>query len=370
MKTTYVQNSTILIIDDNPTNLDVLCNYLTKRGARVLVKKSGERGIDCAIKKQPDIILLDILMPTMDGYEVCRRLKREAITKNIPIIFVSALVETIDKLKGFELGCVDYVTKPIQVEEVLARLETHLSIISLQQQLEINNKKQKELTHILCHDLRNAIGQIQTLSELKKIIPDSTIEYDLLAENSTKNALNIIEMVGKLCALEEGKRLVDLRSENLQELIEQAIALVNDKLKNKNINIALKINKNIQVNVESVSFINSVMINLLTNAIKFSHADTQIIIATEKTKTHILLTIEDFGIGMPKELCTHVFDMNKPTTRSGTQGEIGTGFGMPLVKKFVEAYQGTIEVISHEKNSLNENQGTKFIITLPNISIL
>ena len=143
-----------------------------------------------------------------------------------------------------------------------------------------------------------------------------------------------------------------------------------DKLNNKNISVELKIDENNQVNVERVSFINSVMINLLTNAIKFSHADTKIIIATEKTNTHLLLTVEDFGIGMPKELCRDIFDTNKPTTRQGTEGETGTGFGMPLVKKFIEAYKGTIEVISQEKNTLNDNQGTKFIITLPNVPTL
>ena len=136
MKTIYIQNSTILIIDDNPINLDVLCNYLTQSGAKILVKKDGEGGIETAIRKKPDIILLDIMMPTIDGYEICRRLKNESTTFDIPVIFISALVETADKIKGFELGCVDYITKPFQIEEVLARIEIHLSLIRLQQQLQ------------------------------------------------------------------------------------------------------------------------------------------------------------------------------------------------------------------------------------------
>jgi diguanylate cyclase (GGDEF)-like protein len=136
MKTTHIKNSTILIIDDNPINLGVLCNYLTQSGAKVLVKKDGEGGIETAIRKKPDIILLDIMMPTIDGYEVCRRLKNELATLAIPVIFISALVETVDKIKGFELGCVDYINKPFQIEEVLARIEIHLSLIRLQQQLQ------------------------------------------------------------------------------------------------------------------------------------------------------------------------------------------------------------------------------------------
>jgi diguanylate cyclase (GGDEF)-like protein len=140
MRINYIQNATVLVIDDNPTNLAVLCDYLNNMGAEVLVKKDGESGIEIAIKKQPDIIILDILMPHIDGYETCRRLKLESTTHAIPVIFASALVETVDKLKGFEVGGVDYITKPFQVEEVLARIEVHLSIIRLQQQLQLANE--------------------------------------------------------------------------------------------------------------------------------------------------------------------------------------------------------------------------------------
>jgi diguanylate cyclase (GGDEF)-like protein len=140
MRINYIQNATVLVIDDSPTNLAVLYDYLNNMGAEVLVKKDGESGIEIAIRKQPDIIILDVLMPTIDGYETCRRLKLESTTKAIPVIFASALVETADKLKGFEVGGVDYITKPFQLEEVLARIEVHLSIITLQQQLQLANQ--------------------------------------------------------------------------------------------------------------------------------------------------------------------------------------------------------------------------------------
>ncbi len=140
MRINYIQNATVLVIDDSPTNLAVLYDYLNTMGAEVLVKKDGESGIDIAIRKQPDIIILDVMMPNIDGYETCRRLKLESTTKAIPVIFASALVETADKLKGFKVGGVDYITKPFQLEEVLARIEVHLSIIKLQQQLQLANQ--------------------------------------------------------------------------------------------------------------------------------------------------------------------------------------------------------------------------------------
>lgn len=140
MRISNIQNATILVIDDSYTNLAVLGDYLNNMGAEVLVEKDGESGIETAIRKQPDIIILDILMPNIDGYETCRRLKLESTTKAIPVIFASALVETVDKIKGFQVGGIDYITKPFQLEEVLARIEVHLSIVRLQQQLQLANQ--------------------------------------------------------------------------------------------------------------------------------------------------------------------------------------------------------------------------------------
>jgi len=139
MNIEHLPNATVLVIDDNPTNLDVVSRYLTKAGAKVLPVKDGESGLDLAIKRKPDIILLDILMPGLDGYETCCRLKANKETKDIPIIFMSALSETVNKIKGFDIGGVDYVTKPFQIEEVLARVEAHLALFRMRKKLEAQN---------------------------------------------------------------------------------------------------------------------------------------------------------------------------------------------------------------------------------------
>lgn len=146
MKINNLQDATVLVIDDNPINLDVLCDYLSTMGVKVLVKIDGESGIETAMRKQPDIIILDILMPVMDGYETCRRLKSEPTTQAIPVIFASALNETIDKLKGFEVGGVDYISKPFAVEEVLARLENCVKLhrqINEKRKISSQNREEK-----------------------------------------------------------------------------------------------------------------------------------------------------------------------------------------------------------------------------------
>ncbi|MDJ0687938.1 MAG: response regulator [Xenococcaceae cyanobacterium MO_188.B32] len=129
-----------MIVDDNPTNLAVIVDYLEESGLNILVSQDGESSLKRAKYAQPGIILLDILMPGIDGYETCRRLKKEPATKDIPVIFMTALSSTDDKVKGFEVGAVDYVTKPIQPEEVLARIKLHLQLRFMTQTLARQNE--------------------------------------------------------------------------------------------------------------------------------------------------------------------------------------------------------------------------------------
>lgn len=133
------EQSTILVVDDTPTNLEVLFNFLNNSGFRILIAEDGESALQKANYASPDLILLDVLMPGMDGFETCRCLKENPSTQNIPIIFMTALTETIDKVKGFSLGAVDYITKPLQYEEVLARVKTHLRLQHLTCQLQEKN---------------------------------------------------------------------------------------------------------------------------------------------------------------------------------------------------------------------------------------
>ncbi|MDM8552300.1 response regulator [Desulfobacterales bacterium HSG2] len=134
-----MEGSTILIVDDNPENLGVLFEYLSKAGFNVLVAQSGEDALELVRENMPGIILLDILMPGIDGFETCRRLKANRETKDIPVLFVSSLSDTVDKVRGFDVGGVDYVTKPFKQEEVLARITTHLSLYNLRKALEEKN---------------------------------------------------------------------------------------------------------------------------------------------------------------------------------------------------------------------------------------
>ncbi len=141
MSQDMAEKGTILVVDDTPTNLEVLFDFLNNAGFRVLFAEDGESALDKAHYASPNLILLDILMPGMDGFETCRRLKESEATKSIPVIFLTALTDTVDKVKGFSLGAVDFITKPLQYEEVLARVETHLRIQALTRQLQEQNHR-------------------------------------------------------------------------------------------------------------------------------------------------------------------------------------------------------------------------------------
>ncbi len=134
-----LENEALLLVDDNPTNLQVLYQTLETTGCKLLVAKNGETALSIAQKAAPDLILLDIMMPGIDGFEVCRRLKGNPATANIPVIFLSALTDTKDKVQGLQLGAVDYVSKPFQPDEVIARVNTHLTIHRLKREVEKKN---------------------------------------------------------------------------------------------------------------------------------------------------------------------------------------------------------------------------------------
>jgi PAS domain S-box-containing protein len=165
------QKDTILIVDDNPATLGILFDYLRKSGYRVLIAEDGESALERVNYIKPDIILLDIMMPNLDGFEVCRRLKEDKKTRDIPVIFTTALSETSNIIKGFELGAVDYITKPVHYHEVLARVNTHLMVRKLQKSLQEQNKRLKE------ENLKR--------KRVQDALRESRERYRLLAENST-----------------------------------------------------------------------------------------------------------------------------------------------------------------------------------------
>lgn len=356
------KNARILIVDDTRKNLELLGTILLQEGYQINAGSNGLRALEVAEKVSPDLILLDIMMPEMDGFETCKRLKASEKTKAIPVIFLTARTDSDDIVKGFQLGAVDYITKPFNPTELLVRVRTHLELKLSKDLLEKEGNERKELLHVLCHDLSNPFNAILSSFHL---IEEGFSTFDGLKEHlhaATQSGLEVIQLVRNMRALEERK--LELRNINLSEAVSQSFFLLKNQFSGKDIELDICIDHHLNVRAESASFINSVLNNILTNAVKFSHRGSKILMSARETGDDVKISIRDFGIGMSEKLQNEIFDLSKKTSRPGTEDEIGTGFGMLLIKKFVIAYGGEIEVRSKTKEESPRDHGTEIILRL------
>ncbi len=358
------KKNTILIVDDTPENIDIM-DGLLRSDYKIKVATNGKMAVKIVeTTEPPDLILLDIMMPEMDGYEACQQIKMNSKSKDVPIIFITARTSIDDVVKGFELGAIDYVTKPFNPPELLARVKTHISLKESYRIISQKNQEQKELLHVMCHDLANPISFIKGIIDLAKNDPAIYQRMENHMITAMKNGSEVINMVRQMRAIEENKYKLHIIDLSFSLLLNESLQIISHKINKKNIKIIECIEEEIYIYVERTSFINSVMNNLLTNAIKFSEPDSEIHIHANKIQNQIQITVQDFGIGMSQKLIDDVFDLNKPTSRKGTAGETGTGFGMPLVKKFVNLYGGEICISSTEKQDGITNHGTKINLIL------
>ena len=365
------QRGKILIIDDSSVNIQLL-NEILKNEHDICFALNGEDGLSLAIKEQPDLILLDIIMPKIDGYEVCNRLKANEQTKNLPIIFITVTTGKLAEEKCLNMKAVDYIKKPFESSIVKLRVRNHLELkrnsdllLNISRDLVIaleenrrQNEGRKELLHVLCHDLINPIGfslrLIQELKEDPSLFPD----FINFIENSLENGIGVIRSVQKMIAMDEGKINFDLTAECLIDLVNESVAMIKQRLVEKELNLQINIDPTLMVKVEKTFFVNSILNNLLTNAIKFSSNGSEIVLNAKDDGIIVILSVKDHGIGIPEDILENIFDPSKTTSRIGTNGEKGTGFGMPLIKKVIKAIGGNISIESIEKKKSSRNHGT------------
>ena len=359
MNTEEKSQMTILVVDDTEANIDMLLAILKEYD--VIPATSGEDALSLLEDEKVDLVLLDIIMPEMDGFDVCRQIKNSPDTADIPVIFITAKDDEESIEEAYKIGGVDYITKPFRPRELKARVKTHLHLQLTKELLKKQVESQRELLHVLCHDLSNPLGAIESYAEYYLEFPqDKDIIEDILS--ASKDGMNIIDLTRRLMVTEEKE--VDIYPVNLRHSLEQSIAILKVKLNNKKIGLNIDIPDNILIIAEEISLVNSVFNNLITNAIKFSNTNSFINVYIDKQDLQsVRIVIQDSGIGMQKELLDNLFDVSKATSRIGTSGEKGTGFGMPLVKKFMEKYGGVIHVSSKAIEDFPDDHGTNVFLT-------
>jgi two-component system, sensor histidine kinase and response regulator len=357
----YIPN--ILIVDDVPANLKVLGCIFKDEGYKIRPVLSGELALQVAEKNTPDLILLDIMMPGMNGYEVALRLKENPVLKDIPIIFISALSDTDDIIKAFTSGGVDYITKPFQSEEVRARIATHLKISRQNLELQRLNAEKDKFFSIIAHDLRGPIGAFKQSLELitGKTNLDDDKKNKLLEQlkTSAKTTYNLLENLLNWAKSQAGQINIEPQRFFLKHAIQENIELLSQIASQKQISITAKVDDTCSVVADQDS-INMVLRNLLSNAMKFTPNQGSISISAYEIGEMVEVVVQDNGVGMKKEIADNLFKSNTYYSSNGTNNEKGSGLGLVLVKDFTERNGGQIRVESII------NEGSKFIFTIPN----
>jgi two-component system sensor histidine kinase/response regulator len=356
--------SNILIVDDTPANLKILSEILSAEGYKVRPVPNGKLALQVAEREKPDLILLDIMMPDMNGYQVCQQLKEDQNLSDVPVIFISALNDTNDIVKALTTGGVDYITKPFQAEEVKARVKTHLKIHRQEIELQELNITKDKFFSIISHDLRNSLGGFMGLTEMMADESQqfSIIETKELMANMRDSARNVFDLLENLLEWSRMQRhMIPFNTQplHLANVAAESTANLTEQARLKGVELALDIPATLKVNAD-VYMLGTIIRNFTSNALKFTPKGGEVrISAKQEANNTAVISVSDTGIGMSSKLIDNLFCINVNTSRPGTEGEASTGLGLILCKEFVAKHGGTINVKSEENN------GSTFSFSIP-----
>ncbi len=360
----------ILIVDDNPENIRVLSKVLKKAGYDIRAATNGTQALASIEAEEPDLVLLDVHMADMNGFEVCRRVKDDQRFDKLPIIFLSALDDAVNKVQGFESGAVDYVTKPFDADEVLARVATHLTLRRTQdqladsfEQLQRLEKLRANLLHMIVHDLKSPLFALNTsLQFLREDIAGKLDDENLeTLSNILSTGGELTHMVDQMLdinQLEEGRMPIDRKQCDFAELVTIAIDAVK----------GISPDREIQVDVDQpapatcdANLVRRVIENLVSNGLIHTPPDKPLSIEVKRGTDDVLFSVTDQGSGVPDDLKERIFE-KFATAQARKDGEYhSSGLGLAFCKLAVEAHDGHIGVASAE------GAGATFWFSLPDV---
>lgn len=370
------KNYTILIVDDTESNVRLLSFVLREAGYQVIVAFNGSDALQLISQRNPDLILMDVLMPDMSGYDVTAKIKERSDFSATPIIFITALSDLGDKLKAFKAGGVDFISKPFQKDEVLVRIKTHLFLQDLlkerdsrieqlkSQEKEVHflNAINAEFLRILKHDIDGPLNNIYGVSSLlieNKALDADALEMTQLILNSTQKLIVNVNRLYNNNIQTEPNNVLNIEPSNVTNLLNRIIELTKPKANLKGIDLEL-----IHTLKSSTFFIDEIKLeiaiyNLVSNALKFTPPGGSVVIKVTEKPEHLVITVKDNGIGIPQHLQKYLFLDASKAKQAGTDGEIGSGLGLDIVQDYIHLHDGTIEVKSQK------NKGTEFNIFIP-----
>jgi two-component system, sensor histidine kinase and response regulator len=344
--------ASILVVDDTIENLQLLATMLEGQGYEVRPVTSGRQALRAAIAAPPEIVLLDLSMPEMDGYEVCRRFKENEALREIPVLFLTAFGQTADKIRAFEAGGADYITKPFQIDEVLARVRVHLALRQSHAELKASyarlqslEKLRDDLVQMVIHDMRSPLTALSMLltclqEEVGDALGEQTRE-DL--ENAMSAAASVNRMANDVLdvsRLEEGKLPLDRARHDLVQICNEVVA--NRTSLDRRRAIEIEAPGAVEV-VCDRDLVYRVVENLVGNALKHTPVDAQVRIAAKRDGDRAQIAVRDRGPGVPPDARARIFE-KFGRVEGGVHTSHSAGLGLAFCKLAVEAHGGRIGV--------------------------
>lgn len=353
----------VLIVDDNLKNLQLTGQILKNEGYMISLAPNGRQALELLNSFLPDLILLDVMMPELDGLQVCQLIKSKERLRDIPVMFLTAKNQTEDLLKGFEAGGVDYITKPFHREELLIRVKNHIELAHSRTKIFEMNKNRDKLYSIIAHDIKSPLSNIIfTIGALKNeyIIPGSD-DYNEIIDLLEKGASGTLSLLNNLLAWAKVQgEIINLqfKTTNLHQVIEDCFLLFKANADNKGIKLTSNVPESFTAYFDEVT-IHTVFRNIISNAIKFTPKNGRIHLSAYISNGYVSVSFKDSGKGIPEEIIDKIMVQNQHHTSLGTDNEQGTGLGLVMIKDFVTKNNGRLKISSEA------GEGTEVLVSLP-----
>lgn len=361
----------ILIVDDVMSNVLLLKVLLTNEKFAIATASNGRQALEQVEKENPDLVLLDVMMPDMSGFEVAQHLKSNPNTADIPIIFLTALNSTADIVKGFQVGANDFISKPFNKEELIIRVTHQISlvaakrlILSKTEELQRTIAGRDKLYSVIAHDLRSPMGSIKmVLNMLILNLPSEKIGaemYELLtmANQTTEDVFSLLDNLLKWTKSQIGKLNVVYQDVDLVEVTDGVIEIFSMVASLKKIRIHEMKPEKMMVNAD-IDMLKTVVRNLLSNAIKFNKENSEVLVKMEEVDGMAVVSVQDYGCGISEEGQKKLLHTDTHFSTFGTNNEEGSGLGLLLCKDFVVKNGGKLWFTS------KEGEGSIFSFSIP-----
>jgi len=349
----------VLVVDDQQANLQMLSALLARSGYRVLPALSGREGLDLAASGKPDVVLLDMKMPGMDGFEVLKRLREDSSSRDLPVIFLTADNDREHLVRAFAAGAIDYITKPFVSEELLARVRTHVELKKSRDALRGFAQEKQEMAELVAHDLRNYFANIIFSADLLSTSDESAPNRQRLAESIRSSAdSGMLFLQAFLEQQEHQVRGAAIEPLPVRQMLRDVVDLLTHKAESKSIALDLAAHETVIVSGLRVG-VAHVLQNLVTNAIKYSPHGSRIDITALKHGKFGRMQVMDRGPGINDEDRANLFQRYVRLSSKPTQGENSTGLGLALAKQQARAMGGNLW---HEPR---DGGGSVFTLELP-----